>query len=233
MRCKYCGEEYEGNFCPKCGVKASLDHSTDYSTLKPTNIAQTGGTPNRKHFVWLLWRWGCSLFAFGVGIWAIYLGHSALGIVVALCAILEIPQIQDLLPSGGKSKITWFIGTIAIFATVYAIARCSLDVDQINQIRGGTPTSFPNVTYEEAFDEYFSFPRWTYIEDSSGQEHVEFTGRCVYNGEKIKVYFLFTDNNDETFSITELTFNDIQQDQFTCWEMVDTIFESFATGSSR
>lgn len=229
MFCTNCGTEFTGNFCPKCGTKALLNHSAGTYIPQQDNTTDMTQSSKKKYNVWSLLRWLCSPFALCVGVYAFYLRHYILGPIVCICAILEIPQIQAMFPAKGREKITWLIGTVAILSTAYAFGKCYSDIYYIDQIRRATSTAHPGITFEEAFDNYFDHPRWVYVDDGHGHGFVEFTGKGIYNGREVFALFQFTDNGDGTFSVDKLFFEDTQQDQFTCWDMLYTAFESVSS----
>ena len=62
-------------------------------------------------------------------------------------------------------------------------------------VKEGSPNQYPNITYEQAFEDYFANPTWeAYGQDEDGNEVVKFTGTCTYLGSdavaevKFKIY---------------------------------------------
>ncbi len=93
-------------------------------------------------------------------------------------------------------------------------------------VKNGTNSNYPDITYAEAFEEFFAYPTWKYFEGSTSKEPevkhdvVEFTGRCLYQDVEVKAQIQFTMNEDgETFRATYLAFNDVPQDM----DMLDAL----------
>jgi hypothetical protein len=61
--------------------------------------------------------------------------------------------------------------------------------ERIDMVKGGTPYIIPDITYEEAYDNFFENPTWRYFDSTDGDEVVEFAGKCRYssdgNGDEI------------------------------------------------
>lgn len=47
-------------------------------------------------------------------------------------------------------------------------------------VKNGAPVLIPQITYGQAFEEFFSNPTWKYFEGEGGEDVVEFTGGCTY-----------------------------------------------------
>lgn len=63
----------------------------------------------------------------------------------------------------------------------------------VASVKGGSPESYPNISYEKAFDNYFSEPTWKNVgKDEDGNEVVKFTGNCYYLDEEATVEVKFT-----------------------------------------
>ena len=120
------------------------------------------------------------------------------------------------------------------------LCGCSTDtVDQITNVvqsenenvllvKNGTNDNYPDVTYGDAFEEYFKTPTWKYFkgtqegpdDDEDGKpdytnddiDVVEFTGHCMYKDVEVKALIQFTlDKDASTFTASYLSFNDVPQ----------------------
>lgn len=80
------------------------------------------------------------------------------------------------------------------------------DNEYIKIVKNGVNDNYPDITYGEAFDDFFSSPTWKYFkgskkksddeEDKSedGEKEydvVEFTGYCTYDDEDVKALIQF------------------------------------------
>ena len=111
----------------------------------------------------------------------------------------------------------------------------------IQGVKNGYPDSYPNKTYGQYFDNFFSTPTWKYFvgtqegpdDDEDGKpdyteenvDIVEFTGYCIYQDVKVKALIQFTLNEDDTFSATYLSFNDVPQDTIVLSALLEKVFE--------
>lgn len=110
-------------------------------------------------------------------------------------------------------------------------------------VKGGTSTAYPGKTYGEAFENFFGTPTWKYFvgtkegpdEDGDGEpdyveeniDIVEFTGYCMYQDVKVKALIQFTmSKDDDTFSATYLSFNDVPQNMLMLAMLLSEVFEN-------
>lgn len=112
--------------------------------------------------------------------------------------------------------------------------------EHVLSVKNGTNSNYPGKTYGEAFDSYFDSPAWKYFkgikegtdEDGDGKpdseeedvDVVEFTGYCLYQDVRVKALIQFTLNDDDTFSATFLSFNDVPQNMFMLVDVIENVF---------
>jgi hypothetical protein len=154
------------------------------------------------------------------------------------------------------------ITLIFILALVINVCACGVDdiTDQVANIsqmeeehvlgvKGGSPSTYPNKTYGEAFENFFASPTWKYFvgtkegadDDGDGlpdytEENVdivEFTGYCTYQDVEVKALIQFTlSKDDDTFSATYLSFNDVPQNMFMLYALLEKVFEDDSEAES-
>jgi uncharacterized protein YxeA len=143
-------------------------------------------------------------------------------------------------------KILFIIMTILIFI----ISGCSnngLDtvkkdtadqienlVDKNNEyvlmVKNGYPNDFPNSTYGDSFEKFFSSPTWKYFKSDDGKDVVEFTGNCTYQDVKVKARMQFIlDVDAGTFEAGALSFNDVPQNKLITAALLSKAFEDETT----
>ena len=119
-----------------------------------------------------------------------------------------------------------------VFCLIFAVFICCLaacdagnDVEQTAKkedphivfVKEGSPVSYPDKTYGDAFDAFFASPSWKYFkgsDDNSDESYdvVEFTGYCTYQDVQVQACLQFTlDVDDSSFEATYLSFNDVPQ----------------------
>lgn len=111
----------------------------------------------------------------------------------------------------------------------------------VQGVKNGYPFDYPDQTYGEAFEEFFSYPTWKYFvgtkegpdEDGDGKpdyeeknvDIVEFTGYCMYQDTEVKALVQFTlDPGENTFEATYLSYNDVPQNMLMLYDLLDTVF---------
>lgn len=113
--------------------------------------------------------------------------------------------------------------------------------ENVLAVKGGEPLAYPGKTYGEAFENFFSSPTWKYFvgtqegpdEDGDGKpdyteenvDVVEFTGYCTYRDADVKVLIQFAlDKENDTFDAVYMSINDVPQNNFTLWSLIETVF---------
>lgn len=115
--------------------------------------------------------------------------------------------------------------------------------EHVLSVKGGHPESYPNATYGKAFEDFFAYPTWKYFkgtkegsdEDGDGKpdteeenvDIVEFTGYCTYQDVEVKALIQFTLNDDNTFTATYLSYNDVPQNNLMLWGLLEKVFEDY------
>ena len=95
----------------------------------------------------------------------------------------------------------------------------------VQMVRGGSPVTWPNTTYGEAFNNFFGNPRWSHFESDDSQQVVEFTGDMEYGGTPVNALIQFViDAENGTFEATFLSFNEVPQTQMMLWTLINTVF---------
>lgn len=107
-------------------------------------------------------------------------------------------------------------------------AENNLADNYIQAVKNGYPVSIPDITYADAFNEFFENPQWGYLQSDDGQNIVEFTGKCSYKNAKVEAKLQFIVLDDENFEQGNLTFNNIPQSDDECTEMIYNVFREYA-----
>ncbi len=119
------------------------------------------------------------------------------------------------------------------------------DDPKVLSVKNGHPIAYPNITYDQAFSEFFAYPTWKYFsgtkegpdEDGDGKpdykvenvDVVEFTGRCMYADVEAKALIQFTLDADKgTFTATYLSLNELPQNGLMLITLVNKAFESYS-----
>lgn len=103
----------------------------------------------------------------------------------------------------------------------------------IEMVQDIQPEAYPDVSYGEAFNNYFSNPEWDYFETDIGEQVVEFNGQCLYLEENadVTIQFLLTDleneNHEYMIEVCYLGINDVSQTELIQIALFADIFENY------
>lgn len=96
----------------------------------------------------------------------------------------------------------------------------------VQLIKTATPTDYLDKTYGEAFDDFFNNPHWAYVE-MDGEQIIDFTGQCTYDGEDVNCEIMFKlDMQEGTFEVKYYEFDGNEQDLNDWPSILNTIFTS-------
>jgi hypothetical protein len=97
----------------------------------------------------------------------------------------------------------------------------------VTMVKAGHMQSYPNIAIGDAFAQFFATPKWTSFKSTEGDDVVEFTGYCTYDGVEVKAKIQFIVFSDQTFEIGHLSFNDITQTELMKIGLINKIYESY------
>lgn len=102
----------------------------------------------------------------------------------------------------------------------------------IEMVKKGSPELIPNITYEQAYENFFGNPQWRGFTADTGEQVVEFTGDCTYYDEEAEVYIQFVLEGTTAFSLYYAHINvngeTISLDEQTIVELVYTPFATYS-----
>lgn len=91
------------------------------------------------------------------------------------------PQTNDILeqekPNSMKKIVIWAAAIIGgLFIVVLTIGITGERIDRekyIGMVKAGAPDDYPTISYEFAYENFFSDPKWDYFEAEDGENIVE------------------------------------------------------------
>ena len=120
MKCKRCGKEFEGNFCPNCGYSAEKNKETNV-IRKDANVSRSRKrTAKKKKSMskYMVFRmWCVTIGALVSAVCGFLSGKILAGCVFIICAILLCPVF---IKEAGRKMIVHIIG--AVFCVMFGIA---------------------------------------------------------------------------------------------------------------
>lgn len=121
-----------------------------------------------------------------------------------------------------------FIAVVVFLIIKFTGTPLGVEDEHVTFVKNGCPTAYPDITYEEAFSNFFSNRNWRYFESDTGEDIVEFTGDCVYRDAAVTVCLQFILDTDEgTFETGYLAFNDVPQSLLIEYALITKVFESY------
>ncbi len=115
----------------------------------------------------------------------------------------------------------------------YAADKIQPDDVHVLMVKGGKPEKYPDITFGEAFDNFFGTPSWKYFQGTQDDSEevfdvVEFSGTCLYQDVPVtaKLQFVLSDNQD-TFEASYLSFNDVPQNRIIMTGLLTKVFEEY------
>lgn len=84
--------------------------------------------------------------------------------------------------SKSKSIVSAIVSIIICSVLFFALQRLIGGYRYVDMVRYGHPYNCPNITYQDAFNEFFDSPRWTF-ESSNDNKVVIFTGKTNVDGQ--------------------------------------------------
>jgi len=118
---------------------------------------------------------------------------------------------------------------VMIVSLCFLLLGCGTTYNQNNEniqfVKQGTLGSYTK-TCGEAFDNFFDNPKWGYFSSETGEDVVEFTGKCLYDNVEVEVLMQFTLNRTAgTFNVNYLSFNDVTQSGLMVTALLEAVFE--------
>lgn len=97
----------------------------------------------------------------------------------------------------------------------------------VTLVKGARNSNY-GITYGAAFDSFFTRPRWSYFQASSGEHVVEFEGGFSFDGSPATATIQFVlDLQNDTLEVYHLSINGQAQSRAMLAAMIQKVFESY------
>ena len=153
--------------------------------------------------------------------------------------IMNQSQVQATLPSTPTDVSKQITGMKRILSIIFPIlmAACMMlyctgcdalmsDQSIINTVKNGKLNSYPDKTVGKAFDGFLGNPVWTEFVSEGGEQVVQVKGSCTYLDEPITATVQFILDDDDTFSLYTITFNDIPQNKLMQYGFLSAVYNN-------
>ena len=240
MKCK-CGKEFEGNFCPNCGRPAIETNDEnkeklssceqikkDKKNVEDNIVNKEDKTDKFMDKFTVIRTKGISICCGLAAIFMFYKGEIIPAILLLICGECIGGWIK--LPI--KKRTSTCLGVLGLILAIIISAFTGEKIENknacIEAVKNSTTTEYPDVTFGEAFNNYFVNPKWELKENDEDKYIVTFTGDCTYNNSPISVRTDFTvyKSSDEV-ELSYLSYNDVAQTELSQMELTYTVFEDY------
>lgn len=205
MFCSNCGKEVlDGDsFCATCGAKVDTVNVNNQATppSTPQKMEDKGINKVGKFITGAL-----SFIAF-IAMIGGFLGifdNNPVPFLIFIGVVFVFNLLEEKLP-----KLPTIVVAILEIVTLMICFGLAGEATAVASVKGGTPEGYPTITYERAFDYYFSNPVWKSVgADEDGNEVVKFTGTCTYLDKDAVAEVKFTIYKEqERFAVTSVKIN--------------------------
>lgn len=101
----------------------------------------------------------------------------------------------------------------------------------VRMVREGHPAAYPDISYGDAFDDFFENENWKYFQSDDGRDVVEFRGNCFADGETKDIIMQFLLSVDDgTFDLHAVSIDGEPQAELVNGMFVLAIFERYGSG---
>ncbi len=233
MKCAKCGSEIaEGSrFCPNCGNQTE---SAQQSIMQEAASKEKKGEKSKARKVLDIIG---NIIAGILGLIAAIVGIGALTGAfdknpVPCIILLVIMGLFDWL--GNKfSKVPMLVFDGIEIVLMIILLTIASSFGTIASVKGASPEGYPGITYEEAFEDYFSNPTWKKLgKNEDGNVVVKFTGNCLYMDQTALAEIKFTIYKDQgLFVVSSVEINDQDMGIFGNALVMD-VFEEYSESHS-
>ena len=193
MFCDKCGAELIGTsvYCSSCGSKIGIEinPSEKVNTVATNNTEKYTGNEILEEIGGLI-TGGLSIISviMLIGAFFGFFDKNPIPFIIFIGVVLLFGKIEDKMP-----KVPTIVFAVLEILALIICFNIANDVGAVASVKGGSPKSYPNITYERAFEDYFSDPTWKSVgKDEDGNEVVKFTGNCYYFDEDAIAEVKFT-----------------------------------------
>ena len=200
MKCPNCGKEidYESFFCEACGFDLSSlkdsDNKDTHSELDQ-NAISNNSTLDKLNLIALDIMGLLGIASIIVTVLALLgvFNKNPIPFILFVVIVYALNWVDDKFPKIPKIVIA----SVAIILLILCF-KISTKKDYVASVKTSTPDAYPSISYEAAFDNYFSNPKWRQAkDDSDGNPVVKFTGTCSYAGYPAVAEITFTIYEDQ------------------------------------
>ena len=120
------------------------------------------------------------------------------------------------------SKRLFFSALIIVVVGCFLI---SCETSEVEGVKNGTLSAFPDKTVGEAVDSFFGDPTWEVLIGEDGNTYVNVEGTIQYMSKDVQALIQFRlDVSNDTFKINVLEFNGIPQSDAMLYALIEKMY---------
>ena len=125
-----------------------------------------------------------------------------------------------------KKSIIGIVVAIVVLVVIGMFSDSS-DNEYVKIVKNGSFNSYPEIVIGDAFDSFFTNSKWDYFVSDEGENVVEFTGGCEFDGEKVKALIQFKLDEEGGFEATYFSMNNVSQNLLMMSGMIEAVMENY------
>ena len=234
MKCKACGAEITDNakYCNSCGEKVEqLQNASNENVVETTSPKSNEEKYSGKEMVDKIAKLitgGLSVISviMVIGAFLGFFDNDPIPLIILVGVVMFANWLEEKMPR----VPTVFFAVFEIIALIFCFSA-SNDVGAVVSVKEGCPAQYPNITYEQAFENYFANTTWDACgQDEYGNEVVKFTGVCTYLGSDAVAEVTFTIYEEQSsFVVSSVKLNGEDMDYWGTVLIMD-VFEEYQNG---
>jgi hypothetical protein len=115
----------------------------------------------------------------------------------------------------------------ALLLVVVGCFLISCETSEVEGVKNGTLSAFPDITVGEAVDGFFGDPTWEVLIGDDGNTYVNVEGTIQYMSKDVQALIQFRlDVSNDTFKINALEFNGIPQSDAMLYALIEKMYTS-------
>lgn len=144
---------------------------------------------------------------------------------ISLLILAVLEKANDKIFNKDSRKFISILASIVIYAVmIFTVSNAFNTAENVVSIKKAYLTEYSDdVMIGDAFSKYFDKASWNYFENEYEENIVEFEGKFYLNDKKVTANFQFL-LSDDTFTISNLTYNGIIQDFFEVHSLLSAVY---------
>ena len=151
---------------------------------------------------------------------------NAGALICPKCGKIDPVDLKGIILAFGVFFLEVLGGILVIIALAFGILAYTHH-GIIQQVKETHLEAYPTIAIEDAFEGFFTDPKWSYGENSGDQHTVIFFGRCLYLNEEVTANITISCTEDSrSTSFESLDFNGVPQSDYVLSQLLNAVYEN-------